>query len=216
MKTDFVTARLLHQDSKLQAVCGTLAKLHAIGAPDDLLTQMGVDFLKNLFYPGLLGSSNAVVLTVMDEETVAAFVAAAVDMQRCLREIVMSRPLRSVWYGFSSVLVQPRLWRGFLEATQVSAPEHAQPAAEILMVTTAINYRGRGLGRRLLLTLDEDLRRRGVRACIARVREDNTHAMRMYENSGYRDIGAVTFNGSQWRWLAHEVPEKGPYIKTVL
>jgi ribosomal protein S18 acetylase RimI-like enzyme len=144
----------------------------------------------------------------MEGETVAAFVAVALDMKQCLRQIVTSHPLRSAWYGFSCVLLRPRLWGAFLEAMRLHAPELAQPTAEILMITTAAEYRGHGHGVRLLSILDEALSSRGVQACLARVREDNPHALAMYKTSGYHEIGSVAFNGNQWKWLVHELADR--------
>ena len=184
-----------------------MARLHASGVPNDLMTQIGTDFLGNLFYRGLAASPHAIVLTIMDGETVAAFAAVALDMKRCLRQIVMSQPMMSVRYGFSHILFQPKLWRPFIEAMRLNTPEQQQPAAEILMIATADAYRGRGLGVKLLSAIDDEMQRRGIKACLARVREDNIHAIRMYEICGYREIGSITFNNSHWKWLAHEVLE---------
>lgn len=208
MQVCFVTSQLLRENNRIQMLCGVLARLHASGAPNDLMTKIGTDFLENLFYRGLIVSSHAVVLTIMDdEENLIAFTAAALDMKRCLRKIVISQPLRSLWYGFSRVLFQPKLWRPFIEAISLNTPEQSQPFAEIIMIATADTYRGRGFGVKLLSMLDNDLRRRGIQACLARVREDNIHAIRMYESVGYHEIGSITFSGSHWKWLVHEVPE---------
>jgi len=73
----------------------------------------------------------------------------------------------------------------------------SQSTVEILMITTATEYRGRGFGVKLLSMLDDDLGKRGIQVCLARVREDNAHAMAMYKTIGYHEIGSVTFNGSQ-------------------
>lgn len=214
MQIGFVTSQSLRESNRLQVMCGALARLHAAGAPNDLMTQIGADFLENMFYRGLLVSPQAVVLTIMDGETLAAFAAVALDMKRCLRQIVASQPLRSVWYGFSHVLLRPKLWGPFIEAMLLHTPEHTQTTAEILMIATADTYRGRGLGVKLLSVLDDDLQRRGVQACIARVREDNVYAIEMYERNGYHEMGSVTFNGGQWKWLIRKLPQKGVDLPT--
>lgn len=207
MQIEFVTSRKLRDENCLEAVCKSLAGLHVTGVPNDLMTLLGVDFLETLFYRGLLDSPHAVVVTIMDGETVAAYAAVALDMDRCLREIVISSPLRSVWFGFSRVLLQPKLWLPFIGAMRLDAPEHLKSASEILMISTADAYRGKGLGVKLLSTIDEDLRKRGVEACLARVREDNLHAMRMYKGNGYYEVNSVIFNGSKWKWLVRDLSQ---------
>ncbi len=208
MKTDLITLEMLSNNNLLKTTCETLATMHAAGAPDDLMSKIGIGFLKNLFYKGLFKTSKSLVLAIIDNETIVAFVAATFDMKQCLRQIVISRALWSVWYGFSHVLFQPKLWRPFIEAMRLNTPDQQQPAAEILMIATADAYRGRGFGVRLLSAIDDEMQRRGVQACLARVREDNIYAIRMYERNGYREIASVTFNGSKWKWLVRELSKK--------
>lgn len=205
MQIEFITSRELHGKGCLESVCKSLAELHVTGVPNDLMTLLGADFLETLFYRGLLDSPHAVVVTIMDGETLAAYAAVALDMDRCLREIVISSPLRSVWFGFSRVLLQPKLWLPFIGAMRLDAPEHLKSASEILMIATADAYRGQGLGAKLLLAIDEDLRKRKVQACLARVREDNFHAMKLYKKNGYYEIDSVVFNSRQWKWLVREM-----------
>jgi ribosomal-protein-alanine N-acetyltransferase len=65
----------------------------------------------------------------------------------------------------------------------------AADEAEILSVATARNWRGRGLGRRLL---DLHLRRLaglGLRAVFLEVEETNTPARKLYSRAGFREVG---------------------------
>lgn len=205
MQIEFVTSRKLRDENRLEAVCKSLAELHVTGVPNDLMTLLGVDFLETLFYRGLLDSPHAIVVAIMDGETLVAYAAVALDMERCLRGIVISSLLRSIRFGLSRVLFQPKIWLPFIEAMRLDAPEHLKSASEILMIATADAYKGRGLGVKLLSAIDDDLRKRGVQTCLARVREDNLHAMGMYKKNGYYEVGSVAFNGSQWKWLAREM-----------
>ncbi len=201
MRLEPVLIKVPHGSRRTEALCGVFAGLHREGAPNDVLSKIGASFLKDLFYPGLLGSSQAVVYEALEGEEPVGFVAAALDMKHCLRQIVLSRPLLSVWHGFSSVLLRPGMWKSFIEALSIEAPGQSRGAAEIIMITVAAAYQGQGLGTVLLSKLNSELKKRGVQACLARVREDNLHALRMYGKAGYHEIGSVDFNGGKWRWL---------------
>ncbi|MBF0518743.1 MAG: GNAT family N-acetyltransferase [Nitrospirae bacterium] len=206
MKTSLITKELLTDNNLLLITCERLAMLHAAGTPNDLMTQIGTGFLKNIFYPGLIASPNAVISAVVDDnESIVAFAAVALNMKRCLRDIVSFQPLRSIWYGFSRVLSNNKLWRPFIESMLLRAPEQSKRTAEILMITTAHSYRGRRFGIKLLSTIDDCLKGHSIRTCIARVREDNNYATRMYESNGYCEVDSITFNGCRWRWLSHKV-----------
>jgi len=51
-------------------------------------------------------------------------------------------------------------------------------------------FRNAGLGTRLMLTAEDDLRKRGYRAVILAVAKDNPGARRLYVRMGYEVIGA--------------------------
>lgn len=56
-------------------------------------------------------------------------------------------------------------------------------------IAVAAHVRGRGVGERLLESVEHAARRRGARAVRLEVRADNTGAQRLYERHGYRRFG---------------------------
>jgi [ribosomal protein S18]-alanine N-acetyltransferase len=65
----------------------------------------------------------------------------------------------------------------------------ARDEAEILSVAVASARRGRGLGRALLNMHLRRLAALGARAVFLEVDEDNTPARRLYQRSGFREVG---------------------------
>ena len=65
----------------------------------------------------------------------------------------------------------------------------AADEAEILSIAVAVNHRGRGLSRHLLLTHLGHLAGRGVRKVFLEVEENNQPARRLYERAGFAVAG---------------------------
>ncbi|CAN5661178.1 ribosomal protein S18-alanine N-acetyltransferase [soil metagenome] len=61
--------------------------------------------------------------------------------------------------------------------------------AELGNVAVAMEARGRGLGRMLVVESLERVRKRGARECFLEVRESNTSARKLYEQTGFTVIG---------------------------
>jgi ribosomal-protein-alanine N-acetyltransferase len=65
----------------------------------------------------------------------------------------------------------------------------AADEAEILSIAVAVNHRGRGLSRNLLLTHLGHLAGRGVGKVFLEVEENNQPARRLYERAGFAVAG---------------------------
>lgn len=55
------------------------------------------------------------------------------------------------------------------------------------------NYRGRGIGRRLLEAAEDELEGRGALIIAALIEVDNAHSRRLFEQTGYADYGEIVY-----------------------
>lgn len=202
VKAESLEACKLSYGRDARELCHRLAEIHTECAPDDLLTRLGTGFLANLFYPWLLKTDSSMVFGIKDGEVLSSFVTATIGSHGSLRNIVMHQPLLSMWYGLSKVAFKPSVWNTFGEALSIKTPKTTMPYSEIMMIASANKYRGRGYGAKLLSTLDSELRKLGIKTSLARVRDDNVIALKMYDKYGYKEIGTIVFNGVKWRWMA--------------
>ncbi|RMF50988.1 MAG: GNAT family N-acetyltransferase [Anaerolineae bacterium] len=62
-------------------------------------------------------------------------------------------------------------------------------------------YRNRGIGTRLMQTVETDLKKRGFTRVTLNVARDNPDARRLYERLGYRVVGS---DPGHWSYLDHE------------
>lgn len=201
VKTESLEVCKLSYGRDARELCHRLAEIHTECAPDDLLTRLGTGFLANLFYPWLIKNDSSIVYGIKDGEVLTSFVAATIGSHSSLKSIFMHQPVLSMWYGFSRVALKPSVWNTLSEALLIKTPKTTLPYSEIMMIASAIKCRGRGYGAKLLSTLDSELKKLGIRTSLARVRDDNVIALKMYDKYGYKEIGSIVFNGVKWRWL---------------
>ncbi|GGY12361.1 GNAT family N-acetyltransferase [Paludibacterium paludis] len=75
---------------------------------------------------------------------------------------------------------------------------YAAPTAMLHDLSVLPAARGRGIGRLLMLAVEEEGRRRGCAKAMLEVRDDNTVARKLYETSGYEVSG---LGGSLYRMM---------------
>ena len=184
--------------------CRALARLHRQGSPQDLLSRLGEGFLGNFFYPNLLRLSDTILSVAKNEDRWVGFLIATADSQKLLKKILARSPLAFLTRGLTALLVRPRLWKMVWQAIHLKSPESSPEGAEIVMVTVESSCRGMGFGRRLLDSLEVELRKRKISFCLARVRVENSSAMKMYLRSGFQEIGSVRFQHTLWKWMRHD------------
>lgn len=207
MRIEHITSESVRESEKIKTLCEAFAQIHEEGVLNDLLPQLGHNFLKRLFYPGLITSSDAIVFAVIDGEKPAAFLAASLQVKQSMKQIALRSLLRTFRFGVMHLLFRPWLWGPVIKTLFITQPGNIKDAAEILMVATAASYRRQGYALQLLDALHAELYNRGVNSCLARVREDNMPARMMYMRKGYRQIGSTIFNNAQWLWLRYDISD---------
>ena len=78
-----------------------------------------------------------------------------------------------------------------LDAYALAAFRRNSRIARLYSIAVARHAGGRGLGRQLLSASEEEARRRGCTLMRLEVRPDNGSAVRLYENTGYRNFGRI-------------------------
>ena len=209
---DLLDSKTILNCDRTESVCAEMAKLHLAGAPDDLLSKIGANFLENLIYPSLVRSSEAVVLVGMYGDKIVGFAAAVLNMKKFIKKTIKEQPFKSIWYGCNYILFRPSLWSFFIQAMNISMPKYNCGTAEIFMITVSSTYRGRGYAKELLCCLGDELEKRKMKDCLARVHSDNYDAIKMYGGCGYKEIGTVDFSGTTWKWLACKLSNSDRWV----
>lgn len=161
---------------------GELARLHAGQIREGFLSSLGPSFLQRL-YRRITRSPDAFAFVAADEQGVAGFVAAAVDVQGLYRSFVLRD-------GPSAALVAaPRIVRSARQVLETmrypATTDAALPSAEILAVGVEKRAGRQGVGTKLVEAALGELSARGVRSVKVVAGSDNVAALRLYERCGF-------------------------------
>ena len=61
----------------------------------------------------------------------------------------------------------------------------------IITINVSPNYRRKGIGRKMLQEIEEMLKQKGIMECHLEVRENNSAALHLYQNNGYKKVGKL-------------------------
>jgi glycosyltransferase involved in cell wall biosynthesis/ribosomal protein S18 acetylase RimI-like enzyme len=159
-----------------------LAAMHVDRIGEGFLSSLGPRFLRHL-YRRIVRSPHSFALVAVDEEGVAGFVAAAVDVGGLYKSFVLHDGAAA---GLGSA---PQLLRSagkVLETLRYPAStDEDLPAAEILAVGVAARTVRQGVGRALVDRALDEFRRRGVHAVKVVAGADNESALALYQRCAF-------------------------------
>lgn len=161
-----------------------IANLHLETIDTGFLSSLGSSFL-TLLYRSLVTSDSGVVGVAADEDgTVVGFIASAVDTGAFYREFLRRHLVEAVW-RLIPALFRPGTWRRIWETLRYGTVEHSDVSAELLSLAIAPVARRRGLAKRLVSTLQNEMIARGSAAIKVVVGGDNDQAIRLYAACGF-------------------------------
>jgi ribosomal-protein-alanine N-acetyltransferase len=168
-----------------------LARLHATRITEGFLPLLGERFLVHL-YRRITTSRHAFAQVAVDEAgRVEGFAAAATDVAALYREFARRDGLRA------GAAAAPRLLRHArraLETLRYPARTSDLPEAEILAVAVDPAVAGRGIGRRLVGAVTDELVRRGARGVKVVAGSTNEAAMRLYRGCGFAAAASLALH----------------------
>jgi ribosomal protein S18 acetylase RimI-like enzyme len=165
-----------------EADAATMAGLHAGQIADGFLPTLGQPFL-TLLYRRIARWDRSFGIIAEEDRRTIGMAAATEHVGLLYRQFL----LRDGWRaGF---VAAPRLaasWRRALETLRYPSSGVDWPSAEVLAVAVAPGGRGRGIGRALVRTVNDELRDRQVDGARVVTSADNDVALAMYEAEGFR------------------------------
>jgi len=165
-----------------------VAAMHHELIAEGFLSSLGQRFLRRLYRRVAL-SDDAFVLVAEADATPVGFIAGAVSLGRLYRRFA-ARDAVVVVLGSLPRLVAA--WRRALETLRHGDEPAGSPgAAELLSVAVRPQWRGRGVGARLVTGFLAEVAGRGADASRVVVGADNAAAIAMYRRAGF--VPARTF-----------------------
>jgi ribosomal protein S18 acetylase RimI-like enzyme len=161
-----------------------LARLHRASMPTAFLPALGDSFLREL-YRAIATEPGGFAFVAEDGPHVIGFVAGASSVREFYGRFCRQHGLRA---GIAAAprLLRPSVLRRFREIVSYPARSGDLPDAELLSIAVDDRSRKKGLGRRLVRAVVDELGRRGAEEVKVVVDASNVAANRLYEAVGFR------------------------------
>lgn len=176
-----------------------VAQLHAQGISQGFLPTLGEPFLA-LLYAAIDASSDSVLITRVEDGRLAGFVTGSLGLGPVYKSL-LRRPFRLA-RALLPVLVSPARIRRVTELLAHSRRQAAGgagpfPAAELLSIVVAPEWRGRQVADQLYQQLVEHFRASGQPGFKIVVGQALAPAHSFYRRMGARPAGHVTVHGAE-------------------
>ena len=180
--------------------CQRVARIRFEVQEMDFLPSLGIRF----YVEWLKGTCESkwsfglVCINVDNEESIAGFLCASIDLQKYYRDIILRKGLFLAFWSAVRILVRPQLLSGLLQYSGDSRKNSLSPVkAELLTLVVAEKYRGKGLGNKLTLALIDEYRKRGVKEFLSTVSSDNIISCSIHEKNGFELLGTFDLHGKK-------------------
>ncbi|MCA1706251.1 MAG: GNAT family N-acetyltransferase [Actinobacteria bacterium] len=169
------------------------ARLHADQIGEGFLSSLGPRFL-TVLYRRVVRWPRSFLLVAEEGGQPVGHAAATEDVGGLYRQFLLHDGL------VAGAVAAPRLarhWRRALETLRYPSGHDQLPSAELLAVAVASEFRGRGIGRSLVVALNDELVRRGIDDARVVVAAANGPALALYRSSGFRSATSIQLHADR-------------------
>lgn len=182
-----------------------IVAIHIKAFPDFFLTTLGEGFLK-LYYKSVLNSSDGVLMVGKSDDGIAGFCAGTMLSAGYNTRLIKNNIFGYCGQGLKWLFTHPlRIWHLFKNMTKENADVGDNGEyAELLSIGVDPTKQGGGIGKRMLLALEEEVAQRGgTKLSLTTDYENNEKAVGFYHSMGYKEwYGFVTYpNRRMYRML---------------
>lgn len=165
----------------------SVVDVHNIAFKDFFLTELGSDFLLK-YYSSILSNKEGIIIGLFDEGELVAFCAATTRSKGFNKRILINNVLIFTIIGIKLIFSKPyaliRLFRNLSKRT-VSQQDQGE-YAELLSVAVHNNKQNLGIGKKLLIELENQLVKRGIKQLsLTTDYYNNEKAIGFYHTLGY-------------------------------
>ncbi len=164
-----------------------IVAIHIKAFPDFFLTTLGEGFLK-LYYRSVLRSSDGVLLVGQSDGETTGFCAATMLSAGFNKRLIKNNFMGYVGQGTKLLFTHPlRIWHLFKNMTKENADVGDKgDYAELLSIGVDPNKQGGGVGKKMLIALEEEVNRRGgTKLSLTTDYVNNEKAIGFYHSLGY-------------------------------
>jgi len=178
--------------------CKETARIRFEAQEWGFLPSMGIAFFAELLKGTCESKWGFGIACVDSKERIVGFVYATTDLQKYYRNILLNRGIVLAFWAFLRLLRQPKLTWGLLQYFSYPGRipcDHIK--AEWLTLVVRREYRNKGIGKRLTLSLIDEYRRRGVKQFKSTVPSNNKISCLIHDRFGFQLLGTFELHGER-------------------
>ena len=176
--------------------CREAARLRFEAKKNGLLPHMGVRFYTEVLKGTCESRWGFGKVCVDKNDKIAGFVFAATDLKKYYKEIIIRRAFSLSFFAFLKALQQPKLIQIIILYLLYSKRvPFGDIKAEWLTMMVRREYRGRGIGEKLALSLTDEFKNRNITQYKSTVAVENIVSCRLHEKLGFKFLGTFELGG---------------------
>lgn len=172
--------------------------IHVAALSEDFLPTLGPRFLRTLYH-SILALNIGLGFVAVHNDQVCGFVLATVDSESMFKKVLRSSGHRLACAAIGAVIRQPLLLLRLVETfLYPSKDRRAHTDAELIVIAASQDYRGQGIGTRLVESLDHAFRQLDICNYKVTVHQDKEAANRFYRSLGFQFQYTFTLYQKPW------------------
>ena len=129
-----------------------IANIHALALKQDFLPSLGVDFLE-VIYSGVFKKGEAFGFVAEDKGVIVGFVVGTKNMDKFFKTALISDPAKLAYLLSLKIFQRPLLIKKILE-TFLYTKKDKGPKAELVVIAILSKWQSKGIGRKLVRSLE--------------------------------------------------------------
>ncbi len=175
-----------------------IASIHKKELEGDFLPSLGESFLYTL-YCGVMKDKNNVIFAELENEQILGFVFGTKDTPKMMKNVVKNEFIPFIFKSIRAIIKRPGLIKHFIETFSYKDKESKlDTSSELVVIAVDSNSHKKGIGKKLIYTLNEWFKRKNIYEYKLTVNKNNENANGFYKHMGF--IYQYTFNLYKKDW----------------
>lgn len=172
-----------------------IVRLHIDALKGDFLPSLGIDFL-TAFYNGVINLDGVYGFIYEEKGKVMGFVLGTKDSGKFFSQALRSNFIELSLLLLLQVIKNPKIIKNVFE-TLFYPKKESGPKAELVIIAVDKKFQVKGVGRKLIKSLETTFKNSGISRYKLTVHADKT-AVAFYEHLGYSSISNFRLYDKMW------------------
>lgn len=172
-----------------------IAKIHSQELKSDFLPSLGEEFLR-LLYEGVISKKTAFGYIAHEKGRIVGFIIGTNNMDKFFRSAISANFIKIIYLLILKILANPFLLKNIVETLFYTGKE-VGPKAELVVIAVLKKWQGKGIGKRLVKSLENYFEKKNVKKYKLTVYADKT-AINFYKKLKYLKLSEFNLYGKGW------------------